>query len=161
MEVVINGSLATVTADTGAKVCVCGEVEARKWNLLKRIIPTQVKIKPYNSPAVPTIGKARCAVTIGTTSIPVEWYILQGKCEPILSGSASVNLGIIHFTKKPPIYTPIKMINVKLQTSNKEKIQNLLAKRSGKKIRRFQLHFRKAQKLESEATHRSECKTNC
>ena len=130
VEVVINGSLATVTADTGAKVCVCGEVEARKWNLLKRIIPTQVKIKPYNSPAVPTIGKARCAVTIGTTSIPVEWYILQGKCEPILSGSASVNLGIIHFTKKPPIYTPIKMINVKLQTSNKEKIQNLLAKRS-------------------------------
>ena len=129
VEVVINGSLAVVTADTGARVCVCGEVEARKWNLLKRIIPTPVKIKPYNSPAVPTIGKARCAVTIGTTSIPVEWYILKGKCEPILSGSASVNLGIINFTKQPPIYKPIKMINVKLKKSNQDQIQNLLAKR--------------------------------
>ena len=129
VEVVINGSLATVTADTGARVCVCGEVEARKWNLLDRIIPTPVKIKPYNSPAVPTIGKARCAVTIGTTSIPVEWYILKGKCEPILSGSASVNLGIIHFTKQPPIYMPIKMINVKLEKNSQEQIQNLLAKR--------------------------------
>lgn len=129
VEVVVNGSVATITADTGAIVSVCGEFEAQNWNLLNRIVPTAVRIKPYNSPAVPTVGKARCAVTFGSTSIPVEWYILEGKCEPILSGSASVNLGIIHFTKTPPIYRPLNMVNTELKKTDQQKVQEVLAKR--------------------------------
>ena len=78
---------------------------------------------------VPTIGKARCAVTFGSTSIPVEWFILKGNCEPILSGSASVSLGIIHFTKHPPICKPINMISTELKKSDQEVIQNILAKK--------------------------------
>ena len=64
VEVVVNGSITSVTADTGARVSVTGKYQARKWNLLERIVPTAVCIKPYNSPAVDTIGKARCSVTL-------------------------------------------------------------------------------------------------
>ena len=129
VEVVVNGCITSVTADTGARVSVCGKAEASKWNLLQRMVPTPVRIKPYNSPAVPTEGVARCAVTFGSTSIPVEWFILEGKCEPILSGMAAVNLGIIEFTKTPPIYKPINMINTELNKSHREMIQTILAKR--------------------------------
>ena len=90
-------------------------------------MPTAVRIKPYNSPAVDTIGKARCSVTFGQTSIPVEWYIIDGKCEPILSGTAAVNLGIIQFTKNPPIFRPVNMINSQLKETHQEKIQDILA----------------------------------
>ena len=79
--------------------------EAKNWNLLQKIVPSSVRIKPYNSESIPVLGKARCAVTFGETSIPVEWYILQGKCEPILSGSAAVQLGIVNFTKVPPAHS--------------------------------------------------------
>ena len=132
VQVVTNGSLATVTADTGARVSVCGKEEARKWNLLQKMTPTAVRIKPYNSESIPVLGKARCAVTFGETSIPVEWYILQGKCEPILSGSAAVQLGIVNFTKVPPVYQPIHMINSDsnsaLSKSDQQHIQNILAR---------------------------------
>ena len=130
VEVVINGAIDTVTADTGAKVSVCGKAQARKWNLLKKMTRTSVQIKPYNSPAVPAAGVARCSVTFGHTSIPVCWYILDGSCEPILSGSAATNLGIIHFTKQPPIYKPINMINEELENQHREAAQHILAKNS-------------------------------
>ena len=126
VEVVVNGSLTSVTADTGAKVSVTGKHQAIQWNLMSKITPTNVRIKPYNSPPVDAIGKARCAVTFGETSIPVEWYILDGKCEPILSGNAAVNLGIIQFTKNPPVYKPIKMVDSDIRENNKEQIQNIL-----------------------------------
>ena len=129
VEVVINGAIATVTADTGARVSVCGKVQAQRWNLLQRMVPTSVRIKPYNSPAVPTKGMARCSVTFGITSVPVEWYILDGTCEPILSGSAAVNLGIIYFKAQPPVFKPINMVKCELNANNQELIQNILAKR--------------------------------
>ena len=131
VEVVVNGSIASITADTGAKVSVCGKVQADRWGLLKKITPTSVRIKPYNSTPVPAIGMARCSVTFGTTSIPVCWYILDGSCEPILSGSSAVNLGIIQFTKTPPIYKPINMINTKLPNCEKDEYQNILTKFNG------------------------------
>ena len=130
VEVVVNGVITSVTADTGAKVSVCGKHEASRWNLLERMVPTSVRIKPYNSPAVPTEGMSRCSVTFGSTSIPVEWFILEGRCEPILSGTAAVNLGIIQFTNVPPIYKPINMINTRMDKAHQEIIQNILAKRS-------------------------------
>ena len=42
---------------------------------------------------------------------------------------AAVNLGIIEFTKTPPIYKPINMINTELNKSHREMIQTILAKR--------------------------------
>ena len=125
----VNGSITAVTADTGARVSVCGKFQAQKWNLLTKMTPTAVKIKPYNSPAVPAIGVARCSVTFGSSSIPVLWYIMEGKCQPILSGSAAVNLGIINFTEQPGILKPINMISSELRRSDKELIQNIIAQK--------------------------------
>ena len=98
VNVVANGSLAKVVADTGAKVSVCGSYQAKKWKLMEKMVPTSAKIKPYNSEPIPVAGIAKCAVTFGTSSIPVDWYIITGSCEPILSGNAAVQLGIINFT---------------------------------------------------------------
>ena len=91
VELVINGAIAKVTADTGAKVSVCGKVQAIKCKLFEKLCPTSVKIKPYNSPPVAAMGMARCSVTFGNTSILVCWYILEGSCEPILSGKAQLH----------------------------------------------------------------------
>ena len=128
VELCVNGFIAQVTADTGAAVSVCGKYEATKWNLIDKMIPTSIKIKPYNSPPVSVLGKSRCAVTVGTISIPVEWYILEGKCEPILSGSAAIHLGIITFNSKPEIFKPINHINTNLDKNQSEALQNVLAK---------------------------------
>ena len=78
--VVINNCYDKPLSDTGAKVSVCGTVQARKWNILNRMVPSNAKLKPYNSSPIPVLGIARCAVTFGSTSIPVEWHIISGTC---------------------------------------------------------------------------------
>ena len=128
VQVVSNGTLTSVVADTGARVSVCGSQEAKQWNLIERMTPTSAKIKPYNSSPIPVAGIAKCSVTFGTTSIPVDWYILRGKCEPILSGEAAVQLGIINFTNNPTTFQPIHMINTELPSNDQEEIQGILAK---------------------------------
>jgi len=126
VEVVVNNNLGTVIADTGARVSVCGTKQAKAWNLLEKMVPTKTKIKPYNSTPIDVYGVARCAVTFGATSIPVEWHILSGSCDPILSGEASSQLGIIRFNSKPSTYQPIRMINQQLQPQGKQKLQSIL-----------------------------------
>ena len=128
VQVVSNGTLTTVVADTGARVSVCGSQEAKQWNLLERMTPATAKIKPYNSSPIPVSGIAKCSVTFGATSIPVDWYILRGKCEQILSGEAAVQLGIISFTNNPEIFQPIHMINTQLPGNDKQQVQEILAK---------------------------------
>ena len=46
VQVVINNCLDSPIADTGAKVSVCGTAQAKRWNLLNRIVPSTVKLKP-------------------------------------------------------------------------------------------------------------------
>ena len=73
-EVIINNKLDTVIADTG------GTNQAKKWNLLDRMTPSKVKIKPhnrmtpckvkikpYNSKVIPVYGISRCTVSFGGT----------------------------------------------------------------------------------------------
>ena len=83
----------------------------------------KVKIKPYNSEPIPVFGEARCAVTFGRTSIPVNWHIISGSCEPILSGNAALQLGIIQFNKSVDTFQPILMI----KKENGENLQKILA----------------------------------
>jgi hypothetical protein len=74
------------------------------------MVPTTTKIKPYNSPTIPVIGIAKCAVTFGSTSIPVDWHIIDTPCEPVLAGQSAVQLGIIQFDPQPEVYQPVQMI---------------------------------------------------
>ena len=113
-------------SDTGAKVSVCGSSQARKWNILDRMVPSEVKLKPYNSSPIPVLGIARCAVTFGSTSIPVEWHIISGSCEPVLSGNSALRLGIIKFNREPNMFHPVLMINRDAVGSAKEQVQSIL-----------------------------------
>lgn len=125
-EVVVNNSLASMIADTGAKVSVCGTKQADKWGLMGKMSPSKTKLKPYNSEAIPVSGVSRCAVTFGTRSTPVLWHIIKGSCEPILSGNAAIQLGIVKFNAQPETLLPIRFIDKHCQLNTKNHIQNLM-----------------------------------
>ena len=48
-HVMVNNRLAKVTSDTGAKVSVCGTKQAKEWDLLSRMVPSKMTLKPYQS----------------------------------------------------------------------------------------------------------------
>ena len=52
IQVVVNNHLEYVIADTGARVSVCGTTQAKKWDLIDCMVPTQTKVKPYNSAVI-------------------------------------------------------------------------------------------------------------
>lgn len=58
-----------------------------------------------------------CSRTVNT-----EWYIIQERCEPVLSGKLAEQLGIIKFNNTPAILTPINVI----KSTNKKDIQDLI-----------------------------------
>ena len=124
--VVVNNSLASPISDTGAKVSVCGTVEAKRWNLLDRMVPSKIKLKPYKSAPIPIAGTATCAVTFGNTSIPVQWHIISGSCEPILAGNDALALGIIKFTKTLDVFEPVLMIDREAVAEVREQVQAIL-----------------------------------
>ena len=127
VEIVVHNQLVTVIADTGAKISVCGTVQAAKWGLLSKMTPSKATIKPYQSPTIPVHGIAKSAATFGNTSIPVDWHIISGSCEPILAGNAAVELGIIKFTKLADTFHPVRMIGIECDPLHKESIQSILA----------------------------------
>ena len=127
-QVIINNRLEEVLADTGAKVSVCGVKEAERYGLLDRMFDSTHKIKPYNSAPIPVEGISRCSVTFGLSSIPVEWYIINGSCQPILSGNIAKQLGIIEFKRKAQPIQPVMMIDSRC--CDKEEIQGIIAKYS-------------------------------
>ena len=124
-QVIINNVLDRVLADTGAKVSVCGTVQVKKWGLLNKMTEVNVKIKPYRSDLIPVHRTRRCAVTFGATTLPVEWHI-SGSCEPILSGTASMQLGIIDFKAATNTYKPICMIDPQTEPWNRQRLQDIL-----------------------------------
>ena len=123
VEMVINNSLDTVLADTGAAVSVCGSKHARKWGLMDRITKSHVKIKPYKSQAIPIMGISKCGVSVGNRTVPVSWHIIADDCEPILAGNKAVHLGVIKFDQPPKTHMPVRMLNCKENPA----IQDILA----------------------------------
>ena len=124
VRVMINNHLDRVIADTGARISVCGTTQAKKWGLLGKLTPSKIKIKPYNSDPIKVYGEARCAVTYGSTSVSVLWHVISGSSEPILSGNASLQLGIIEFKKPDDVFEPILLI----EADEKEELQQILAR---------------------------------
>ena len=124
VDVVINNALDTVIADTGARISVCGTVQAKKWGLLSKMLPSTKRIKPYKSTPIKVYGEARCAVTFGNSSVPVIWHIISGSCEPILDGKAALQLGIITFNAQEQTFQPVLMI----ETECKSELQEVLKK---------------------------------
>ena len=125
VQVVINNTLDTVISDSGARICVAGTKQGAKWGLLDRMVPSRKKIKPYNSEPIKVHGEARCSVSFGSSSIPVVWHFISGSCEPILSGNASLQLGILQFNSKPDTFHPVLMIDS--ECKRKDNVQDILA----------------------------------
>ena len=123
VQAIVNNHLDRLVADTGARISVCGTSQASKWGILDRMVPSKLRIKPYKSEPISVFGEARCSVTFGRTSIPVVWHIISGSCDPILSGNAALQLGIIQFNKTEEAFQPILMI----EKESKGNLQNILA----------------------------------
>ena len=124
VQLVINNHLDSALADTGAKVSVCSLKQAKKWDLVDRMVTSKVRIKPYKSPVIPVVGESRCSVSFGERSVPVVWHIIKENCEPVLSGLLAKSLGIIKFQPQPEPFMPIKMIKLE----NKQTMQDILCK---------------------------------
>ena len=67
-------------------------------------------------------------MSFGSSSVPVVWHIISGSCEPILSGSAALQLGIIQFNSKPDTFQPVLMIESECKNTLNAKLQSCLAK---------------------------------
>ena len=98
-HVMVNNCLAKLVCDTGAKVSVCGTKQAKHWDILSRLLPSNAGLKPYVSSPIPVHRVAKCAVTFGSTSVPVNWHIISCSCESILAGSVCEELDILNSTR--------------------------------------------------------------
>ena len=73
--------------------------------------PSTVKIYPYYSEPIKVRGIATCAVTFTDTSVPVDFHILPGSCEPILAGNKALQLNLMSFNKEEQPYNPVLKID--------------------------------------------------
>ena len=58
VQVIINNSLDTLLADTGTHVSVCGIIQAKKWNLLSMMVPSNCTAKPNIQQPINMIDKS-------------------------------------------------------------------------------------------------------
>ena len=86
--------------DTGAKVSVCGMKHTKSWGIFDKLKPSSAKIHPYNSVPIKVRGTALCSDTYNDRTVPVEFYVLPGSCQPILEGIKAVHLQIISIDNK-------------------------------------------------------------
>lgn len=42
----------------------------------------------------------------------VEWHVIKGDCEPIITGESALQLGVIEFHEDQEVYNPISMMKV-------------------------------------------------
>ena len=110
-RLIVNNNSAQLLVDTGAKVSVCGMKQASEWGILNRIIPSTIRIYPYRSDPIQIRGTALCSVSFKDRSIPVNFHILPGSCQPILAGTTALQLKIITFDGSDESYNPILMID--------------------------------------------------
>ena len=68
---------------------------SRRLGYFKGYGEVKVKIHPYKSEPISVKGTAWCSVAFGDRSVQVEWNIINVDCEPIISGTTAVQLGII------------------------------------------------------------------
>ena len=127
-QIVINNCLDYILADTGARVSVCNLKDAKRWGIHQKMQRSKTRIKPYNSPVIPTIGVARCDITFGDRLVPVLWHIIEENCEPVLAGAKAEQLGIIKFSSIQPVFAPVNMIVG--DTGRKAQLQDILQRHS-------------------------------
>ena len=96
----------------------------KKKGLLQKIHTSNYKIKPFDNPAIRAKGIPKCTVIDGTTSVPVEWYIIECSCETVPSCQSAKQLRVIDFKLAPNIFQPINLIH----SQGKDELQLILGK---------------------------------
>ena len=86
-NLLVNNHLVKILIDTGAKVSVCGEQQEKLWEIYDKMKPSFAKIHPYKYAPIKVTGTALCFVSFKNRTVPVEFYILPGSCDPILDGN--------------------------------------------------------------------------
>ena len=99
-QVSINNNIVQILIDAGAKIPVCGVKQTKLWGLLDRLQPSQAKTHSYNSQPISVKGTVFCSVTYKIRTIPIEFFVLPGSCQPILDGFKTTQLKIITVDKK-------------------------------------------------------------
>ena len=74
-----NSCLVKILIDTGVKVSVCGEQQAKVWGIYGKM---KSSIHPYNSAPITVTSTTLCSVSFKNQVVPVEFYILPGSCNP-------------------------------------------------------------------------------
>ena len=69
------------------------EKTAKKVGL--SLLPTDMAIKPYNSPSKPCLGESVVTVTFGERVANVKFYVVKGNSECLISGIVSEHLGML------------------------------------------------------------------
>ena len=126
-RLVINNKVVQILADTGAKISVCGEKQARAWGTFDRMVPSKVKILPYCSDPIQVMGVATCGVTYNDRTVPVHFHILPGSCSPILAGTSAVQLSIISLADRDgsnSVFNPVNMIHTEESSDEGKKFSS-------------------------------------
>ena len=106
-------------------------MQAKSWGVLDKLESSITKIHPYNSVPIKVRGTSLCNVTFKNRTVPVEFNILPGSCQPILEGNKVTQLQIISTVKEDTsIFNPVKMIDTdELNSEFALEIQSKLFKR--------------------------------
>ena len=118
--VMVNNKLTKLLADTGARVSVCGMKQAKDWGILSLLQPSTAKIRPYQSNPIPVRGVCTVGVTFKSRTVPVQFHVLPGSCEPILAGKASEELNILVFHGDEPDSGRTVFSMIKTETESEE-----------------------------------------
>ena len=111
-NLLVNNRLVKILIDTGAKVSVCGEQQAKLWGIYDKMKPSFAKIHPYNSTLIKVTGTALCSASFKNRAVPGEFYILPRSRDPILDGNKAEQLKIISLDKDDNhVFNPVLMIS--------------------------------------------------
>ena len=82
VEVIVNNTLTKVMAYTLVNICSLQQV--KKWNLTEKMLPSNIRLKPFDNNPIKVEGQTTCVVTFGSNSVPVKWHIITSDYEPFL-----------------------------------------------------------------------------
>ena len=91
---------------------MCGKQQAKLWGIYGKMKPFFSKIHLYNSAPIKVTGTALCFINFKNRTVPVEFYILPGSCDPILDRNKAKQLKISSLDKDDNhIFNPVLMIS--------------------------------------------------
>ena len=103
-----NSNIVRMSIDNGAKISVFGVKQAALPGLLDRLQLWKAKIYPYNLQPISVKWTALCSVTYKNRTVPIEFFVLPGSCQPVIDSFRAVQIKIITMDKNDISFNPVK-----------------------------------------------------